>query len=303
MRPTIPPLRSVRSRRIGLLEVLASGVCFGFLGILGKWGFRTGFTPGELLAFRFITASLISFAILRIFHRPALRIPRPAIIRSTLLGALGYALFSSLYFQTLRTLSVSLTVLLLYTYPVLVALGARLFFGEKLARASLLALPILALGLALLLWGDLSAESWTGFAFGLGSAVCYAGYILISSRYLSDIPAASSGFLVQAGAAIALSMIHLHDLPRALHLIRMGWAPILCIAFVGTVLPITLFLSGLQRLTSSEASVLATVEPVTAVIAASALLGESLSAHQIIGGILVLAALGRVAISPKTRAN
>jgi len=52
-----------------------------------------------------------------------------------------------------------------------------------------------------------------------------------------------------------------------------------------------LFLMGLEKISGTEASMLSTVEPVTATIVAALVLGDTLSPLQFLGGGLVLAAL------------
>jgi drug/metabolite transporter (DMT)-like permease len=56
-------------------------------------------------------------------------------------------------------------------------------------------------------------------------------------------------------------------------------------------LPLSLFLSGLQKTTSSKAAILAMVEPIAAAALAWLLLGEALNLQQLFGGALVLLAL------------
>ena len=57
-------------------------------------------------------------------NRALFRVPLVDLGKCAVLGVLGYAVFSSCFFEALNGLSASLTVLLLYTYPVIVALGA-----------------------------------------------------------------------------------------------------------------------------------------------------------------------------------
>jgi drug/metabolite transporter (DMT)-like permease len=56
-------------------------------------------------------------------------------------------------------------------------------------------------------------------------------------------------------------------------------------------MPLTLFLAGLQRIPSGQASIISMVEPVVATLAAGVILGEHLSSNQMAGAILILAAL------------
>jgi drug/metabolite transporter (DMT)-like permease len=47
-------------------------------------------------------------------------------------------------------------------------------------------------------------------------------------------------------------------------------------------------LAGLQKITSTEASILSTTEPISGVIIATILLHEKISVQQMIGGFLIL---------------
>ncbi len=279
---------------IGILEILVSGVGFGFLGIFGKSAYAAGLTPGELLALRFLIASTLLAFWLGLFRRDALRLTRGELISSVLLGVTGYAVFSSCYFIALTGLSASLTVLLLYTYPIVVTVGARLLFGEPLGARARVALPIASLGLVLLIWGDFSVSKPIALLFGLGSSVFYSVYILASRRLLREAHPFASALVIQASAGLTLGAIHLHDPVRLATLAESARAlalPVLGIAVLGTALPITLFLSGLRRLTSAETSILSTAEPATAIIAAGLLLGERLSVTQLLGGAGVMIAM------------
>lgn len=107
------------SRSLGITQVLLSGVCFGFLGVFGKEAYAHGFTPGELLSLRFLFGGGILAAYFMVSGPRRLLIGRSNTLRCLLLGSFGYAIFSSCYFEALRGLSASLTVLLLYTYSTL----------------------------------------------------------------------------------------------------------------------------------------------------------------------------------------
>jgi drug/metabolite transporter (DMT)-like permease len=63
------------------------------------------------------------------------------------------------------------------------------------------------------------------------------------------------------------------------------------IAIISTIAPLTLFLAGLQKLSSSKASIVVMIEPVVATVAAFFFLGEQLTPLQIGGALLVLVAL------------
>jgi drug/metabolite transporter (DMT)-like permease len=285
-------MAALSARSVAIVQVLLSGLAFGTLGVFGKLAFAAGLTPGEFLAFRFLIAStvmLVAVALLR--PREFSRLGWDGLAACAALGVMGYAVFSSCYFMALERISASLTVLLLYTYPVLVSLGSWLFFKERLTRTTLAALVVVSLGLALLVGGDPQVRDTSGILFGCGSALVYTLYILGSARWLRDKPALAATALIQASAGCALSLLHLYPGDRVPMLLAHAWPVVLATALVATVLAMTLFIVGLQRLSSTEVSILSTMEPMSAVFFAAIFLQERLSAVQTIGGLLVLAAL------------
>jgi drug/metabolite transporter (DMT)-like permease len=70
-----------------------------------------------------------------------------------------------------------------------------------------------------------------------------------------------------------------------------GWAAILYLALVTTLLAQSLYLAGLRQVETGRASLVATVEPVVAAVLGAVLLRERLDVSQIAGGMLVLSAV------------
>jgi len=284
--PTVSP------RAIAILQVLLSGVAFGTLGVFGKLAFSAGLSPGEFLAFRFVIASTILVAFVAIFRpRDFTALNRRSIAACLLLGVLGYAVFSSCYFMALERISASLTVLLLYTYPALVAVGAYLLFGERVGRRSFVGIVLACAGLTLLVGTDVAVRNPSGVLYGLGSAIVYALYILGTSRWLRGVPPLAASALIQASAGLTLFCVHLASNTRVGEMFVENWLLILATALIATVLAMSLFIIGLQKLRSSEVSLLSMMEPISAVVLAVIFLDESLAGSQVLGGILVVGAL------------
>jgi drug/metabolite transporter (DMT)-like permease len=274
-----------------MIQVVAAAACNGFIGIFGKRALEAGMRPGELLALRFLLAAAVLWAYVLIARRDLIRMPFRQIVYCVLLGVLGYATFSSLYFYALQGLSVSLATLLFYTYPILVALGSWLFLSEKITLIQGLSLPVLVIGLMLLLWGDITVEIRGFIVLGLGAAVFYGSYILASRPLVALVNPLSASLYIMTTAAIGLLIATPSALQHAAGFSADAWQALLGLAFVSTLVSMTLFLMGMKKLTSTEASLLSTLEPVTAVLAAVFLLGESISPRQISGGVIILCAL------------
>lgn len=280
-----------RTRKIGILQVTLSGICFGVLGPLGKSLFQSGVTSGEMLGFRFLLAAVILWLYVLLRMPGKWKLPLRTIFICGALGTLGYALFSFIFFQALRGLSVSLAVLLLYTYPIIVAAAGWVIWDERIPERKWIALPLVVAGLALLLWGELTIGNFGSFLLGLASAFLYSAYILASSRALKGVHPIVSLTYILTFAGIALSLIHLRDVSRDLLIVRENWTALSGIVLLGTVAAMALFLAGLQKLRPWEVALLSTSEPVTGIFLASIFFAEHLSAQQIVGALGVLGGL------------
>jgi drug/metabolite transporter (DMT)-like permease len=285
-------------RRLGFAQIILSGICFGFLGLFGKKAYERHITPGELLSLRYFISALITFALI-LFTKPKslLKLSRFEVAISLLLGICGYALFSSFYFMALTGLSASLTVLLLYTYPVLVTLFSRIFLKEKMGTKGWVALIMVTMGLMGLVYGEWNISGARFLWFGFGSAFFYALYIILSRKYLAQVEALPSSFYVQLGAGVVLSLLFFRDNPaRPFEILEQHGLMIVSMAILCSLMAMTLFLAGLQKVKSSEASILSMTEPISGVIIASVLLQEKLKLIQVAGGILILVGMALIAL-------
>ncbi len=290
------------SRTIGILQIIGSGFAFGLLAVFGKQAFAAGLSPGEFLFFRFVFAAPLIGVILLILSPKSLLMKKEAILHCVALGAFGYAVFSSCFFQALTGLSVSLTVLLLYTYPIFVTLGAHYFFAEKISRTGGFWLAVTMVGLVFLVWGDLKIENTAALFFGLGSAFFYSGYILLARKWLAGVDAFASIFFIQLGTAVVLAIFFYPGWDLSLSKVQSAAAPIAGTVIFSTIIAMGLFLAGLKRLAAAEASVLSTAEPIASIIAAYLVFGEIMTPLQTLGACLVLGALVGIARTKKTEA-
>jgi len=284
---------------IGFFCVILAGIGFGFLGIFGRLAFNTGMSVGELLTFRFLVAGLLLGAGLFIFQFRLLKLNLRQLIISTLLGLLGYAVFSSLYFISIKGLSVSLAAMLLFTFPLFVNLAAHFILKQKMTSKQFASLILAFVGMIILLWGPVFFDSLISILFALAAAATYAIYVLVSGQYQQGVHPLSSSFYVITSAGIGLFLFHQPSLDLIQKLSMQQWSYIFGLAIVCTILPISLFLLGLQKLSSGVASIVVMIEPVVAAIAAWMILDEKLKPFQYVGMALVFLALVLNAVQKK----
>lgn len=279
---------------IGVLFILLAGICFGSLGIFGKLFISSGLEVGPVLSIRFLFASFLLglfFLIQKVFkNKNFFYVPKKQLLICILLGILGYAVFSSLYFISFQYLSVGVAAMLLFTFPMFVFLGSVLFLKHPFDKKVVVALLIALLGLFLLLKDEFEIKNALGVYAGLGAAICYSGYVILSDRFQKDIHPLTSSFYVMLSAGISLSILHQPNLGQ---FFGENWSHVklfIGLSVIGTIAPLSLFLAGLQRIPGPQASILVMIEPITATFLAFLIFSEVMSLWQLIGiGLVVLA--------------
>jgi len=265
------------------------------MAVFGKLAYGDGATVGTLLAVRFVLAAALFWAL--VLASGAAHEVRDLSGRDILvglaLGGCGYTLQAGCYFAALERIHASLLSLLLYTFPAIVAASAVALGRERLDGRRLTALGLAGAGLVLVVAGaGTGGLDPLGATLGLGAAVVYSAYILVSEGIAGRIPPSVLAALVCTGAAAPLTVgsALLGEL-RPGELTPAGWGWLACLASVSTVASISLFFAGLRRVGATTASILATVEPLVTVLLAFLVFGETLSVVQLAGGALVLAAV------------
>ena len=179
-RPDAAVASSPRRATLGVVLVLASGVCFGLSALFAKGAYAGGASVTGMLIWRFLIAASILWVVVSL-RRPALPAPR-VVLTAIGLGALGYALQAGLYFGAIARLDAGLAALLLYVYPAVVTLIGIGLRRESPSVRKGVALACSAVGLALLLGlGGLGSATPTGVAFALGAALTYSVYTVVAA--------------------------------------------------------------------------------------------------------------------------
>lgn len=288
----MPPL----SHRTAVLLILLSAFGFGSMALFAKYAYAAGASPSTLLALRFAFAVAI---LAPVVYLRRLRLPRGAALGGFVLMGLLYTAQSQSYFSALLYASSGLVALLLYIYPVLVTVLAVALGWERLDRRTVVLLALAIAGMAVMLGDNLQGQP-LGIALGLAAAGIYAVYILLGGRITGGTDPLAATLVIMSVAALGNGVLAIGgDLafPRG----ALAWAAVAAIAFFCTVLAIACFLAGIKYVGASQASIISTAEPVITLCLGIALLGESVTAGQLGGGAMVLAAVVLLAMRPRPR--
>ena len=292
--PAMATKSAQHSRRADLL-LATSAVSFGALPIFGRFAYANGMNVQSLLATRFLVAGVILAVVAAV--RRARRPRWPVLAMLALLGAVGYAAQATAYFNSIRYVPAAVTSILLYTYPVIVTVLSRPLYGVALTGARLLALAAALIGTILVASpsGGLRVE---GVVLCLLSAVFYSAYILTGKRVLESVDPWLATAVISTSAGLAFLGFGLGGGTFAPPANPRAWLAVLGLAVISTVVGAGAFLAGLRLTDPGRASLISTLEPVATALLAAAVFGELLGATQLVGGALVLVAVGVIARGP-----
>lgn len=219
--------------------------------------------------------------VLLIFWRSALRIDRRA-----LPVVLGYgavlALMNLSFYQSIDRIPLGMAVTIEFLGPLAVALaGSRRWIDPLWA--------LLAGAGVVLLTRTAGPVMWSGVLFALAAAVCWAGYILLSSA-LGERTSGGGGLaLAMAFGGLLMAPVGIADAGAALlepSVLAAGFG----VAMLSSVLPYSAELEALRRIPARVFGVLMSLEPAAAALAGLVVLGQIMNLAQWAGVTCVVAA-------------
>lgn len=277
---------------------MLSALGFSFLPIFALSAYKSGITVSTLLLIRFFTATVLFFAYILLFMKhPA--ITWKNIFHFILLGGIGYTLQAIFYFNSVKYISPSLAVLMLYTFPVFVAILSFIFFKESLNRKTILSMVLSFAGLVVITAAGTGNINITGIIFGLLAAVTYSFYIVLGSHVIKNMPSIVTSAWVTLFATLGILVSGLPAGEIKFTFDPAALLPTAGIAIFSTVLAIFTFFKGLEYLTPTKASILSMLEPVFTIILTALLLRGFMNAYQMAGGVIVLVGAAMTVLTQK----
>lgn len=294
----------------GYLLAALAAACWATGGLTAKWLFTPagpqtsdwlvrplGVTvdPVVLSGARALTAFSVLFVYLVISRRHALKVSPRDLPFLAMFGVVGLAGMHFTYFKTISYTNVATAILLEYLAPVLVLIVSVLFLGERLTWALPGGVALSVLGCALVvgaIGGEGLAVSTQGIVWGVISAAFFAGYSLMG-RYAAPRFSPWTALVYGLGFAAAFWLVYLGGPSGIASAFTnpLSTAAVAFIAVVSTIVPFSAFLKALHYIDPTRATIVATLEPVIAGVVAFMVFGETFGAVQLMGALLVLAAI------------
>ncbi|MFD6313867.1 DMT family transporter [Streptomyces nigra] len=288
-----------RGKGIGLGLAIVSAIAFGGSGVAAKPLIEAGLDPLHVVWLRVAGAALVMLP-LAVRHRALVR-RRPALLAG--FGLLGVAGVQAFYFASISRIPVGVALLVEYLAPALVLGWVRFVQRRPVTRAAAVGVVLAVGGLACVVevWAGLGFDA-LGLLLALGAACCQVGYFVLSDQGSdsgADAPdplgVIAYGLLVGAAVLTVVARPWAMDwavLGGTAHMDGTPVPAVLLLAWIVLLATVVAYVTGVvsvRRLSPQVAGVVACLEAVIATVLAWFLLGEHLSAPQIVGGAVVLA--------------
>lgn len=284
-------------KRAGISWILVSAMAYSLFTVMAK-RLLDEIGPTDVLFWRFVIATPVIWVVVLLRARTR-RGPNPLHVEWHPRFAMGllFGLLAWFAFVGVDKLPGDLYVIIIYTYPAMVAVGARLL-GKPATRQLWTALGITTAGIALTvpeIFDGSQDAALFGFVLTLFNAALYAGYILYSERIVNDTKGhhlAGDSFVAAAwgmvGSLVVAAVVAVAS--GGISLPNTGLA-VLCmfgLGIISTVVSQTAFFLGVSKLGPAPAALVAASEPVMALTWLVVFLDESMRAIQVAGAALVI---------------
>ncbi len=274
-----------------LITLVALGFLWGLSQISMKVA-NTGVGPIFQAALRSVVASLLVICWAQWRRMPLIHRDRTfwhGVVIGALFGTEFVFVYLGLYFTT-----ASHAVILLYTAPLFVALGAHwLLPAEPLTARKTIGLVVAFLGLVATLWDSLGVPSRSqllGDLFSLTAGLLWAVTSLYLKRVVRGSMSPSQMLFYQLGfSAVQLSLICVLFEPR--HVTNLSPLVLACLAYQGIIVAFASYLVWfwlVKVYPVSDISGFTFLTPIFGVLLGGLLLHDPLTAKLLIGGSLVV---------------
>jgi drug/metabolite transporter (DMT)-like permease len=298
----------------GRLRFLGYGAC-ALAGCL--WG--TGFYFGRLalnemsvesmVLYRFLFASLGMLPVMLFYRGGWVRLTGAEVRMLLIASSFGVPIQFLLQFHGLARTTVSHASLMVGAMPVMLAVAAAIFAGEKLDRLGWVALcgstvgaALVTLGASRTTAGAAEVPTLAGDLMVFASLFIALAWILLSKKLMeTHSPPVVTAYTILSGTAMLVVWVmgpwmlspltHSHAQPPPFaHVSSLAWTALAISGLLCTATTTLLWNWGIHHVPASRAGVFLNIEPAMGSILGVELLGEHLGPYAWAGGALILAA-------------
>ncbi len=278
--------------RKGYFFIILAAVMWGMIGPFGKMAYAQSISALEVAFWRALLA-WICFCAEIVICRTDIRVSRTDLLPLVLFSVLCVALLFGSYQVAVDQGGAALASVLLYTAPAWVILLSRIFLREKITRQKILALGLTIGGIILIAVSQGNNQAFTvnrslslAIITGLCSGFCYSLYYIIGKLFSERHSASLLFFYTLLPGALLL-------LPWFSFTVKTptAWFSLILLSTISTYGAYHCYYKGLKYIEAGRASIVATLEPVVAALAAWFWWDELFAPGGFIGAALVISAV------------
>lgn len=282
----------------GIVLVVIAGILWGTTGTFVRSFTALGLSSLQISVFKVVVAALILFLYTLIFKRELLKIKFRDVWVFIAAGIISLDFFTVCYFTTIQDTSLSVAAVLLYTAPAFVMIMSVILFKEKVNVQKILACIMAFVGCAFtagiigsgfsvpaksLLTGVLSGIGYALYSI-FGEIALRKGYKpLTVTTYTFLFAAVGFMFIIKPKEIMAAA----NKAPSYLWFFGL----LVIMSVVVSLMPYVCYTNGLTMVKPSKASIIASVEPITATLIGAFAFGEYPDMYGVLGIVCVISAI------------
>jgi len=274
------------------IAILTAATLFGVAGALAKALFHADISPLALTAIRTLLSCALFAGVILAVPRLSFRIKRDALPLLVAAG-LAFTAVNVTFYLAISLMSVAGAITLEYTAPFFVLVLAFIKGGRRVTLADAVIVTVSVAGCFMLSWdGGAWLRLSPGVLVGLACGLSFAIYNMLGNACKArDIGATTVTFYsFFVSALLWLMALPFLNLPAIQFTAQSVWYIAFIVVFA-TMLPYWLLLYGLRQVHALPATVIGMLDPLTAGVFAYWLLGETLTAANITGIAVIIAAV------------
>lgn len=269
--------------------VAASAILWGTIGLF----VRAVDAPALVITFYRVTIAAVA-AIVIVAARPSLAAGSAALwrLRWLVAGMVTFYTFNwVLLFFSIKLTTIGNAVLAYYTAPAFMAVLGAVFLRERVTASVAAAVGLAFIGLAIVFGPATSGghNAVAGLLCGVAAGFLYAGAVVMAKPLRQHVTPWMTSLVQTVGATVLLAPLVALSGDRLTGFSAVEWGTLLLLGLLHTTAAFALFFTGIRRLDAQTVGFVMYLDPLTAVLTAALLLGERLSASQLVGGALIVA--------------
>ena len=302
------------TRHKGEVLLVIGALAFAFNGIVSKIVLQAGLSEWRMVQIRTGGAFLFLVTYVLLTNAKSLKVTKKELPLLVTYSLFGFAIVQFGYFIAISRMHVSMALIIEFTAPIWIVLWIKYVRKSFVPKDMWIAISLAFIGMLLLaqVWKGMTLDT-LGLIAAFLDAFALATYFILGERLGHSRPTASLNALgFGIASAIWAIAFPLWSFPTEIFTQTInlsgplekynapGWALLLWVVLLGTILPYLCVLAGIKLLSASTSSVIGMLEPVFAGVFAWIWIGESWTTIQLLGGVIVIAG---IYLADKTRSK